>query len=78
VWLLEEGRRRFGVGLTSQVCVLLDRGGTVYKNGNIKVDVLDMKVIPSLVELFRHLYSTLMVSIPSFLNSLDNVTGWTG
>lgn len=69
VKVLEDGKRRHGVGLHSQVCVLLDRGGTVWKNGYRKVDVLDMNVIPRLVDLFRHLYSTMMDHYPDLLNS---------
>lgn len=61
VRLLEEGRQRFNVGIDHQLCVLMDRAGTVYKNGKKKVDKLDMGVIPGLVQLFRHVYSTLTV-----------------
>lgn len=72
VWILEEGRRRYGVGITSPVCVLLDRGGNIIKNGNLKVDMLDMKAVPSLVELFRNLYGVLMViCLCLCLNSVD-------
>jgi hypothetical protein len=60
--MLEEGRKLYGVGVEKQICVLIDRAGIVYKNGAKKIDKLDMSVIPALVELFRHMHNTLMVS----------------
>ena len=62
VRLLEEGRKRYQIGIDHQICVLMDRAGTVWKNGKRKVDKLDMAVIPGLIQLFRHLYSVLTVS----------------
>eukprot|EP01039_Chlorochromonas_danica_P008872 gene8872-9784_t len=66
---LEEGRERFGVGVHKQICILLDRAGTVYKNGHKKVDKLDMSVIPALIELVRHLHGVLMDNYPELLHS---------
>lgn len=63
VHLLEEGKRLYGVGTKHELCVLLDRAGTVYKNGEPKVEKLDRSVIPALIELFRLLYSTILVSL---------------
>jgi len=53
---------KYGVGVTKQICILLDRGGVVHRNGKKKQEKLDMGVIPNLVLLLRHLYSTLAVS----------------
>jgi hypothetical protein len=64
VSVLEEGRRRFGVGTERQMCVLLDRAGTVFRNGKKKIEKFDMAVIPNLLELFRHMYSTFTVRAP--------------
>jgi hypothetical protein len=65
VSVLEEGRRRFGVGTERQMCVLLDRAGTVFRNGKKKIEKFDMAVIPNLLELFRHMYSTFTVRAPT-------------
>ena len=43
------------------MCVLMDRGGTVYRNGKKKIEKFDMGVMPKLVDLFRHVYSTFVV-----------------
>lgn len=68
VRLIEEGRQRFGVGVTSQMCVLMDRGGQVYRNTEKKKEKLDMSVIPALLELFRHLYSTIVEQYPELMS----------
>ena len=60
--MLEQGRQEYGVGIDNQICLLLDRGGTVFRNGNKKQEKLDMGVIPNLVKLLRHLYGTIAVS----------------
>ena len=44
------------------MCVLIDRAGTVYRNGQRKVEKLDMAVLPNLLELFRHMYHIFTVS----------------
>ena len=59
--ILEEGKRLYGVGTERPVCVLMDRGGTVYRNGKKKIEKFDMGVMPKLVDLFRHVYSTFVV-----------------
>lgn len=61
VSVLEEGRRQYGVGIERPMCVLIDRAGTVYRNGKKKIEKFDMAVIPNLLELFRHMYSTFTV-----------------
>jgi len=61
VHLMEEGRERYGVGLTTQMCLILDRGGAVLRNGKKKQEKRDMSVIPNLVTLLRHLYGTITV-----------------
>lgn len=61
VHLLEQGRERYGVGLTTQMCLILDRGGAVLRNGKKKQEKRDMGVIPNLVILLRHLYGTIAV-----------------
>ncbi len=60
---LRQGERQFGIGVHKPMCVLIDRGGTVVKNGVLKREMLDMSVVPRLVELFRHLYRTVLVSL---------------
>jgi hypothetical protein len=59
VSVIEEGIRKYGVGTSRQVCVLLDRS-TYLRSGVKKKE--DMSVIPNLVKLFQHLYSTIIVS----------------
>jgi len=68
VWLLEQGRREYGVGTHTQICVLLDRG-PVMKNGKRKIEKLDMGVVPKLVELFKMLFSTINNNYPDLLLS---------
>jgi hypothetical protein len=63
VHLLEKGKQLYGVGTERQMCVLLDRAGTVYRNGKKKVEKFDMGVIPNLLDLFRHMYSTFTVCV---------------
>lgn len=70
---LEEGRKLYGVGTERPMCVLLDRAGTVFRNGKKKIEKFDMAVIPNLVELFRHMYSTFMVCIVCVLLSIVTV-----
>ena len=43
------------------MCLILDRGGAVLRNGRKKQEKRDMSVIPNLVTLLRHLYSTIAV-----------------
>ena len=60
VSVIEEGIRKYGVGTSRQVCVLLDR--STYLRAGVKKKE-DMSVIPNLVKLFQHLYSTITVSL---------------
>jgi hypothetical protein len=59
VSVIEEGISKYGIGTSRQVCVLLDRSPYL-KSGVKKKE--DMSVIPNLVKLFQHLYSTIIVS----------------
>lgn len=61
VSVLEQGKVLYGVGQDRQLCLLLDRGGTIKRNGSRKLEKLDMSVIPNLIELFRHLATVLVV-----------------
>jgi hypothetical protein len=67
VHLLEEGKRRYGVGVDKQCCILMDRGGTVLRTGKKKVERLDFTAIPNLLLLFRHMFNTLMENYPDML-----------
>ena len=42
VSMLEEGKQLYGVGSDKQLCLLLDRGGTIKRNGSRKVEKMDM------------------------------------
>jgi hypothetical protein len=53
------------------MCVLLDRAGTVYRNGKKKVEKFDMGVIPNLLDLFRHMYSTFTVRHPAVAHGAE-------
>ena len=64
VSIIEEGIRKYGVGTDRRVCVLLDRS-TFLKAGVKKKE--DLSVIPNLVKLFQHLYSTIIVSCFVFI-----------
>lgn len=64
VSIIEEGIRKYGVGTDRRVCVLLDRS-TFLKAGVKKKE--DLSVIPNLVKLFQHLYSTIIVSYYIFI-----------
>ena len=59
VSVIEEGISKYGIGTSRQVCVLLDR--STYLRAGVKKKE-DMSVIPNLVKLFQHLYSTIIVS----------------
>ena len=66
VWLLEKGRKLYGVGSSKQVCVILDRGDYkrpdgVVKNG--KHDKIDWFLLGKLIKLYSMLYSTINVSV---------------
>ena len=59
--LIEKGRTLYGVGTERQMCILLDRGGTVIKNGEHKIEMLNMSILPDVVELVRTIVATLQV-----------------
>ena len=52
VQLLEQGRQVYGLGIDSQLNLLLDRGGSVFRGGMKKQEKLDM-VILILTYLFK-------------------------
>lgn len=65
VHILETGRARYGVGVTHQVCLLLDRGPV--EGRRERRNERDMSVIPNLVKLFGHVYGTVMSHYPELL-----------
>lgn len=66
---LEEGKRKYGVGVTKQMCLILDRGGTVIRSGKKKIEKRDFSAIPNLVTLFRHLFNTIIENYPDMLDT---------
>ena len=74
--ILETGRRQYGVGLSTQMCVILDRGPVEWVSGRRKSE-MDMSVLPNLLNLFRHVYSTVMSHYPELLFQAKVVpTSW--
>ena len=63
VSVLEQGKALYGVGTERGMCVLMDRAGTVFRNGKKKIEKFDMSIVPNLVDLFKHVYNTLVVSL---------------
>eukprot|EP01035_Chromulina_nebulosa_P045992 gene45992-62295_t len=51
------------------MCLILDRGGAVLRNGKKKQEKRDMGVIPNLVILLRHLYGTIADNYPEVFAS---------
>jgi hypothetical protein len=58
---IEEGVQQYGVGIQTQLCVLLDRGGIIMVNGQEKIEKFEFSVIPNLVSLFRYMYPVILV-----------------
>jgi hypothetical protein len=58
---LEEGKAKYGVGTERQMCLLIDRAGVVWRDGEKKKEKLDFSVVPNLVELFRHIFTQTLV-----------------
>lgn len=68
IYQLEKGRQMYGFGEKKRMCLILDR---VTKEGmNGSNDSFDMRVIPNLVALFRHLYNELTVNYPDVLDTV--------
>ena len=68
IYQLEKGRQMYGFGEKKRMCLILDR---VTKEGmNGSNDSFDMRVIPNLVALFRHLYAELTVNYPDVLDTV--------
>ena len=65
----------YGVGTERQMCLLVDRGGTVRRNGEYKVEVQSMAVVPHVVELLRKLVGTINVSENVFIIETIYVLG---
>jgi hypothetical protein len=59
---IEEGQRLYGVGTQRQMCLLIDRGGSVRRNGVPKVEVRDMAVLPRVAVLVNTIVNTVQVS----------------
>ena len=68
VSMLEQGREKYGVGVSRPVCIILDRG-PYERHGEAKIDKMDMSVIPNLVKLFQLMYSTIIANYPELLQS---------
>ena len=62
VSVLEHGKREYGVGRERGMCVLIDRAGTVFRNGVKKVEKYDLNIVPNLTKLFKHVHKVLVVS----------------
>jgi hypothetical protein len=59
---IEEGQRLYGVGTQRQMCLLIDRGGSVRRNGVPKVEVRDMAMLPRVAVLVNTIVNTVQVS----------------
>lgn len=68
--VLEKGRQLYGVGTEKQVCMILDRFPFDHPTGVTKKEdeKLDFSVIKNLLNLFQHLYSTLINHYPEILD----------
>jgi len=66
VWILEQGREKYGVGREKEVCVIIDR--TAVSGLPPKEEKFDRKIITRLIELFRMLYSTILDNYPDILS----------
>ncbi|KAJ1432949.1 hypothetical protein B484DRAFT_447495 [Ochromonadaceae sp. CCMP2298] len=71
--VLEEGKAKYGVGTERQMCLLMDRAGVVWRNGEKKKEKLDFAVVPNLVELFRHVVTQTLSNYPDLLDSAQIV-----
>jgi hypothetical protein len=67
-YILEQGRLLYGVGVTTKLYLILDRGPVEWKHKKGKGGDMDMSVIPNLANLFRHIYSTVMSHYPELLH----------
>jgi len=68
--VLEKGRQLYGVGTEKQVCMILDRFPFDHPTGVTKKEdeKLDFAIIKNLLNLFQHLYSTLINHYPEILD----------
>ena len=57
VWLLEQGRKRYGVGSHRQICVIVDRSS---EPGEVAARPKSLTIM---LPLLRNLFSTLQVSM---------------
>lgn len=67
VSLLEQGRKQYSLGIERPLCILIDRGGQLIKNGHYKIDGADFSVVPRLVELMKHFSATMENNYPDLL-----------
>jgi len=68
--LLEQGRILYGIGTVRQVCVLIDRGGTVSINSVPKKAVRDFSHLPNTIALVAQLGATVQSHYPDVLHSV--------
>jgi len=66
VWVLEQGRLKYGAGSTSPICVILDRG-PYYRGGKSHGALPDFSVVPRLVDVFKTLFQTINNNYPEIL-----------
>lgn len=68
IYQLEKGRKLYGLGANKRACLIIDR---VPKDDSINKssDNFDFKFVPNLVNLFRHVYSVLIVNYPDILET---------
>ena len=69
---------RFGVGTASQMCILIDRGGQVLINGDLKEDAkyIDFVKMGRIGEIVQNMWHTLQrTSFTIFLNFFCNCNG---
>jgi hypothetical protein len=68
--VLEKGRHLYGVATDKQVCMILDRFPFDHPGGVTKKEDerLDFAVIKNLLNLFQHLYTTLITHYPEILD----------
>lgn len=78
VYMLERGRREWGIGPERGFCMIVDRTDAVRRStGEVMTDQFDFSVIPNLIELFRVIYSTLNENYPKLLVRAQVVpTSW--
>ena len=67
MWVLEQGRAKYGAGASQPICVVMDRG-PFFRNGKSKGNLPDFSVIPRLVEVLKTLFGTINNNYPEILS----------